>query len=122
MTVVPDPLLQRPHVCFLASTCRVPYTRALFLASSPHVFQVCTDDSVCGSGQLCRHALPMYQRLEGVYNIFTKGFADFLGGAGTTCVLTGAWGAQVFPHITPHRRSGTRGVCFHYKVMTLTLT
>lgn len=89
MTVVPDPLLWRPHVCFLASTCRVPYTRALFLASSPHVFQVCTDDSVCGSGQLCRHALPMYQRLEGVCNIFTKGFADFLGGAGTLALQMG---------------------------------
>ncbi|EKU21706.1 hypothetical protein NGA_0167501, partial [Nannochloropsis gaditana CCMP526] len=51
--------------------------------------RVCTDDSVCGSGQLCRHALPMYQRLEGVCNIFTKGFADFLGGAGTLALQMG---------------------------------
>jgi hypothetical protein len=31
----------------------------------------------------------MYQRLEGVCNIFTKGFADFLGGAGTLALQMG---------------------------------
>lgn len=44
--------------------------------------RVCTADGVCGSGQACRKALPMYRKLEGACRVGTKGFADFLGGAG----------------------------------------
>lgn len=55
---------------------------------------MCTADAVCGSGQSCRKALPMYRELKGACRVGTKGFADFLGGAGTvmlSMVMPGAW-------------------------------
>jgi hypothetical protein len=55
--------------------------------------RVCTADGVCGSGQACRKALPMYKELRGACSVGTKGFADFLGGAGSVMLTMGMPGA-----------------------------
>lgn len=50
---------------------------------------MCKADGVCGSGQACRKALPMYKELKGACRVGTKGFADFLGGAGSVMLSMG---------------------------------
>jgi hypothetical protein len=53
------------------------------------------EDGVCGSGQACRKALPMYKELKGACRVGTKGFADFLGGAGSVMLTMGMLGTCV---------------------------
>lgn len=56
---------------------------------------MCIADGVCGSGQACRKGLPMYKELQGACRVGTKGFADFLGGAGSVMLTMGMPGPCV---------------------------
>lgn len=55
----------------------------------PFIVKACSRDSACSADQRCRQSLPMYQQLEGACTIGTKGFADFLGGAGSVLLRMG---------------------------------